>query len=49
MSFAIPKSRINEVTSAMMKSMDDPTRAAFSQVFAIPTIDIAQPLLGQQQ
>jgi hypothetical protein len=49
MSFAIPKSRINEVTSAMMKSMDDPTRAAFAQVFAIPTIDTAQPLFGQQQ
>jgi hypothetical protein len=49
MSFAIPKGRINEVTSAMMKSMDDPTRAAFAQVFAIPTIDAAQPLFGQQQ
>lgn len=49
LSVAIPKGRINEVTSAMMKSMDDPTRAAFSQVFVIPAIDIAQPLLGQQQ
>lgn len=36
MSFAIPKSRVNETTSAMMKLMDDPTRAAFTQVFLIP-------------
>lgn len=36
MTTAIPKSRINETTSAMMKLMDDPTRAAFTQVFLIP-------------
>ena len=36
LSFAIPKGRINETTSAMMKLMNDPTRAAFSQVFLIP-------------
>ncbi len=36
MSFAIPKSRINETTSAMMKLMSEPTRAAFTQVFLIP-------------
>lgn len=36
MTFAIPKSRVNETTSAMMKLMDDPTRAAFTQVFLIP-------------
>jgi len=49
MSVAIPKGRINEVTSAMMKLMDDPTRNAFMQVFAIPTVDILQPAQGQQQ
>jgi hypothetical protein len=37
MTTAIPKGRINETTSAMMKLMDDPTRAAFTQVFLIPT------------
>ena len=36
MTFAVPKSRMNETTSAMMKLMDDPTRAAFTQVFVIP-------------
>ena len=36
MTLAIPKSRVNETTSAMMKLMDDPTRAAFTQVFLIP-------------
>jgi hypothetical protein len=36
MTFAIPKSRVAETTSAMMKLMDDPTRAAFTQVFVIP-------------
>jgi hypothetical protein len=36
MTFAIPKSRMNETTSAMMKLMDDPTRAAFTQAFLIP-------------
>jgi hypothetical protein len=36
MTFAIPKGRIAETTSAMMKLMDDPTRAAFTQVFVIP-------------
>ena len=36
LSFAIPKGRIAETTSAMMKLMDDPTRAAFTQVFLIP-------------
>jgi len=36
MSFAIPKGRIAETTSAMMKLMSEPTRAAFTQVFLIP-------------
>jgi hypothetical protein len=36
MTLAIPKSRVNETTAAMMKLMDDPTRAAFTQVFLIP-------------
>jgi hypothetical protein len=36
MTSAIPKNRVNETTSAMMKLMDDPTRAAFTQVFLIP-------------
>ena len=36
MTFAVPKSRMNETTSAMMKLMDDPTRAAFTQAFLIP-------------
>jgi hypothetical protein len=36
MTLAIPKGRVNETTSAMMKLMDDPTRAAFTQVFLIP-------------
>jgi hypothetical protein len=36
MTSAIPKNRINETTSAMLKLMDDPTRAAFTQVFLIP-------------
>jgi hypothetical protein len=27
---------VNETTAAMMKLMDDPTRAAFTQVFLIP-------------
>lgn len=36
MSFAIPKGRIAEITSAMMKLMSEPTRAAFTQVFLIP-------------
>jgi hypothetical protein len=47
MSVAIPKGRIGEVTSAMMKLMNDPTRTAFTQVFAIPTVDILQPTPGQ--
>lgn len=47
MSVAIPKGRIGEVTSAMMKLMNDPTRNAFMQVFAIPTTDIIQPTPGQ--
>jgi hypothetical protein len=36
MTLAIPKNRVNETTAAMMKLMDDPTRAAFTQVFLIP-------------
>jgi hypothetical protein len=36
MTSAIPKNRINDTTAAMMKLMDDPTRAAFTQVFLIP-------------
>lgn len=36
MSYAVPKSRANDLTSAMMKLMSDPTRAAFTQVFLIP-------------
>jgi hypothetical protein len=47
MSVAIPKGRIGEVTSAMMKLMNNPTRTAFTQVFAIPTVDILQPTPGQ--
>ena len=49
MSVAIPKGRIGETTSAMMKLMNDPTRNAFMQVFAIPTTDVIQPTPGQQQ
>jgi hypothetical protein len=47
LSFAIPKSRVNETTSAMMKLMNDPTRAAFTQVFLIPAI--ASEVGAQQQ
>ena len=47
MSVAIPKGRIGETTSAMMKLMNDPTRNAFMQVFAIPTTDVIQPTPGQ--
>jgi len=36
MTLAVPKNRVGETTSAMMKLMDDPTRAAFTQVFLIP-------------
>ena len=36
LTLAVPKGRVNETTSAMMKLMDDPTRAAFTQVFLIP-------------
>lgn len=46
MTLAIPKSRVNETTSAMMKLMDDPTRAAFTQVFLIPA---AASEVGAQQ
>lgn len=48
MSVAIPKGRIGEVTSSMMKLMNDPTRNAFMQTFAIPTVDILQPATEQQ-
>lgn len=37
MTTAIPKGRVNELTSSMLKLMDAPTRAAFIQSFVIPT------------
>lgn len=37
MTTAIPKGRVNELTSSMLKLMDEPTRAAFTQSFVIPT------------
>lgn len=36
MTTAIPKGRVNELTSSMLKLMDEPTRAAFTQAFVIP-------------
>lgn len=37
MTTAVPKGRVNELTSSMLKLMDEPTRAAFTQAFVIPT------------
>lgn len=37
MTTAIPKGKMNEVISSMLKLMDAPTRAAFTQSFVIPT------------
>lgn len=37
MTTAIPKGKVNELTSSMLKLMDAPTRAAFTQSFVIPT------------
>ncbi len=36
MSNGVSKSRINELTSAMFKYMDEPTKAAFIQAFTVP-------------
>jgi hypothetical protein len=36
MTTAVPKGKLNELTSAMLKLMDEPTRAAFTQSFVIP-------------
>lgn len=37
MTTAVPKGRINEFTTALMKNMDEPTKAAFIQSFTVPT------------
>jgi hypothetical protein len=37
MTTAIPRNKINEVTSSMLKLMDAPTRSAFTQSFVVPT------------
>lgn len=37
MTSGIPKGRISELTSSMMKYMDEPTKAAFIQSFTVPT------------
>lgn len=37
MTSGIPKGRISELTSSMMKYMDEPTKAAFVQAFTVPT------------
>jgi hypothetical protein len=38
MSVGIPKGRIGELTSSMMKYMDEPTKAAFIQSFTVPAV-----------
>lgn len=37
MTTSVPKGRINEFTTALMKNMDEPTKAAFIQAFTVPT------------
>lgn len=37
MTSGIPKGRISDLTSSMMKFMDEPTKAAFIQSFTVPT------------
>ena len=36
MTTTVPKGRINEFTTALMKNMDEPTKAAFIQAFTVP-------------
>jgi hypothetical protein len=38
MTIGIPKSRTDDFVSSLMKLMDEPTRAAFTQSFVIPTV-----------
>ena len=38
MSVGVPKGRIGELTSSMMKYMDEPTKAAFIQSFTVPAV-----------
>ena len=37
MTVGIPKGRLNEFTSSLMKLMDEPTKAAFIQSFTVPS------------
>ena len=38
MTVGVPKGRIGELTSSMMKYMDEPTKAAFIQSFTVPAV-----------
>jgi len=38
MTIGVPKGRIAELTSSMMKYMDEPTKAAFIQSFTVPAV-----------
>jgi hypothetical protein len=51
MTVGIPKGRTNEFVSSMMKLMDEPTRAAFTQSFIVPAaakeVGAQEPAMAQ--